>query len=1001
MVGNFQVRCLLIWFIAAGCLPAGEHRGVVKLGNLTIPGATVTARRGDRTVTALTDSQGSYVFPGLEDGAWSIHVEMRGFAPADREVVVPGTAEWSLTILPLAKLNQADVNAEVRQAEAPKVEIKLPPRINAPAATNTTSGFQRTEVNASSAAVTSTEVAPEIAKRAADAFLVNGSVNNAASSPFTTLAAFGNNRAPGRWQYNGNLGVILGNSVLDARPFSLTGQNTLRPAYNKITGLATIGGPIRIPGLLRRGPQFTLNYQWTRNRNVTTQSALVPTAAERIGDFSQTLTPRGPPVQVIDPDTGEAVAGNRIPYDRLRPEALALLAFYPLPNFNGQARYNFQVPLVNGFHQDALQFRTVRQIGRRDNVSGTLQLQSQRSDNPNLFGFLATRRQLSTTPTANWRHTFNSRFFVNIGYQFTRNAIRNVPFFAGRFNVSGAAGITGNNQDQVNWGPPTLNFANGIAALGEAQYATTRNQTQGVSVEVSRSRSRHNFTYGFDFRRQQWNLLTQQDPRGTFTFTGAAAGSDFAGFLYGVPDTASIAFGNADKYFRANSWDGYVSDDWRFRTGFSLTLGVRWEYNSPIAERYGRLVNLSLANNFASVAPAVARDSGPLLEPDRNNIAPRMGFAWKPLPASSLVVRGGYGVYFDNSIYLPIATQMAQQAPLSTSLRVQNSAANRLTLAHGFRGAANITDTTFAIDRRFRAGYAQHWQLLAQRDLRFGLQMVATYLGIKGTRAVQQFLPNTFPAGAVNPCAACPSGFSYMTSNGNSTRQSGTFQLRRRLRRGFTAEAQYTWAKAIDNAALGGEGFLIAQNWLDLRAERARSDFDQRHVIGIQTQYTTGATSRLGFLSGGRTGAIFREWTFVTQLNFGTGRPLTPTFFAPVHGTGVTGSIRADYLGLDPYEAPPGLHLNPAAYGAPVSGQWGNAGRNTITGPSQLTMNASAGRTFRWGDHLNADLRIDATNVLNHPLFPSWNTVITSAQFGLPNPAGQMRLFQTTLRVRF
>jgi hypothetical protein len=337
---------------------------------------------------------------------------------------------------------------------------------------------------------------------------------------------------------------------------------------------------------------------------------------------------------------------------------------------------------------------------------------------------------------------------------------------------------------------------------------------------------------------------------------------------------------------------------------------------------------------------------------------------------------------------------MAQQAPLSTSLRVQNSVAHPLTLADGFRGSPNILDTTFAIDPRFRTGYAQNWQLSVQRDLPFALQLVATYLGIKGTRSVQQFLPNTFPAGAVNPCATCPSGFSYMTSNGNSTRHAGTLQLRRRLRRGFTADVQYTFAKAIDDAALAGSGFLIAQNWLDLRAERARSNFDQRHVVAFQTQYTTGSGS-------GRTGVLFREWTATTQLNYGTGMPLTPTSFSSVRGTGVTGSIRANYTGADPYDAPAGLHLNPAAYAAPAPDQWGNAGRNTITGPAQFSLNASATRTFRWGDRLNADLRVDATNVLNHPVFPSWNTVITSAQFGLPNPAGQMRTLQTSLRVRF
>jgi hypothetical protein len=119
-----------------------------------------------------------------------------------------------------------------------------------------------------------------------------------------------------------------------------------------------------------------------------------------------------------------------------------------------------------------------------------------------------------------------------------------------------------------------------------------------------------------------------------------------------------------------------------------------------------------------------------------------------------------------------------------------------------------------------------------------------------------------------------------MTSNGDSTRQAGTLQLRRRLRQGLAAEVQYTWAKGLDDAALGGSGFLIAQNWLDLRAERGRSNFDQRQVATFQAQYTTGAGA--GGFPTGRTGALFREWTVVTQVNFGTGLPLTPTSFSSV-----------------------------------------------------------------------------------------------------------------------
>ena len=98
---------------------------------------------------------------------------------------------------------------------------------------------------------------------------------------------------------------------------------------------------------------------------------------------------------------------------------------------------------------------------------------------------------------------------------------------------------------------------------------------------------------------------------------------------------------------------------------------------------------------------------------------------------------------------------------------------------------------------------------------------------------------------------------------------------------------------------------------------------------------------------------------------------------------------------------PPGLFLNPAALAAPASGHWGNAGRNSITGPAQFSLNASMARTFRFSDRVSADLRIDATNALNHVTFPSWNTIVASAQFGLPIAANAMRTVQATLRVRF
>ena len=110
------------------------------------------------------------------------------------------------------------------------------------------------------------------------------------------------------------------------------------------------------------------------------------------------------------------------------------------------------------------------------------------------------------------------------------------------------------------------------------------------------------------------------------------------------------------------------------------------------------------------------------------------------------MIRAGYGVYYNTSVYLPIVTQMAQQSPLSKSLSVQNSPGNPLSLANGFNATPAITANTFGVDPNFRVGYSQNWQMSIQRDLPGALVATVLYLGSKGTREMQEFLPNTYPA---------------------------------------------------------------------------------------------------------------------------------------------------------------------------------------------------------------------------------------------------------------
>ena len=193
----------------------------------------------------------------------------------------------------------------------------------------------------------------------------------------------------------------------------------------------------------------------------------------------------------------------------------------------------------------------------------------------------------------------------------------------------------------------------------------------------------------------------------------------------------------------------------------------------------------------------------------------------------------------------------------------------------------------------------------------------------------------------------------------------------------------------------------IAQNWLNLHAERSLSSFDQRHLLNLQAQYTSGEGLGGGTLMSGWPGRLLKEWTVVATSVVGTGLPETPVYLAAVPGTGYTGTIRPNPTGAPISMSRGSQHLNPAAYTAPLPGQWGTAGRNSITGPSQFSLDSSVARTFRPSGRFYLDLKVAATNMLNHPVFTGWNTTVNSTQFGLPLNPNSMRSLETSLRLRF
>jgi hypothetical protein len=1015
--------------LAARALWAAEYHGRVRYGGVAVPGATVTLTQGATELTTVTDSQGLYEFPNVAEGSWKISIELRGFAPLRGSVTIGAAndqGEWTLQMLELKDL------LSMAQTE-PATTSPLKARDNEPPK-------QSAKSEKPEEATPQPPQPSEDTERSADGLLINGSESNAATSQYSMSPAIGNHRPGTKALYNGSFGAFAENAIFDAKPYSLTGLVLPKDNYNRITMVATFGGPIRIPPLLYHGPNFFIAYQWTRNGSANTGTGLMPTEAERNGDLSGLTNAQGGPFTIYDPTTGLPFTGL-IPVSR---QAQALLALYPLPNIQGNTRYNYEASLLSNSHQDALQSRLDKTVGHRDSLYGGFSSQSIRSNNESLFGFVDTTDTLGMDANVNWQHRFERQIFATIGYHFTRLRTELLPHFAYVTNVSGDAGITGNDQDPREWGPPSLAFSSGIAGLTDGNSQFNRNRTDQGLLRISTTRGRHTILAGGDLRRQEYNLLQQQNPRGDFTFTGAAtsangtasatSGSDLADFLLGFPDTSALAYGNADKYLRQTVYNLYVNDDWRVRPELTINAGLRWEYGEPITELEGRLVNLDIAPDFTAAKPVLGSSpTGPvtgekypssLIRADHLGLEPRVALSWRPLPASTLVVRAGYGIYDDTSIYLGAAESMSQQTPLSNSLNVQRSATCPLTLETGFLNCPGTTTENFAVDPNLRVGYAQTWQLSAQRDLPGAMVMTATYLGTKGTHGMQEFLPNTYPIGAANPCPQCPVGFVYRTSGGNLEREAGQIQLRRRLRAGFTANLDYTFAKSVDDdAQVGGQGHtmassataiststastasvgtpIVAQNWLNLRAERSLSSFDQRHLLNLVLQYTTGMGKGGGTLLSGWRGRAFKEWTVFTQITAGSGLPQTPVYFATVPGTGVTGTIRPDRTSAPLYIAANGYFLNSEAYATPASGQWGNAGRNSIRGPATFTMDAALARTLRIRGNYSLDLRLEANNVLNHATFTAWNTITNSTTFGLPASVNAMRNVQLSGRFRF
>jgi hypothetical protein len=492
----------------------------------------------------------------------------------------------------------------------------------------------------------------------------------------------------------------------------------------------------------------------------------------------------------------------------------------------------------------------------------------------------------------------------------------------------------------------------------------------------------------------------------------SGTGYDFADFLLGLPQSSSIRFGTNPIYLRSWSTAAFAQDDYRISRGLSFNVGLRYEYFAPYTERYNHLANLLLNPELTSVTVALAGQSGlptSLVRPEKANFSPRFGYAYRPFARRSLIFRGGYSIFFSGSPYGTIASSMAAQPPFATTATLTTSVTDPLTLQNGFAASPSQTVTnTYAINPNYKLGYAQTWSFAIQNTLPHAVVLELEYIGTKGTDLGVVEAPNESVNSSVDGSQlriADATGFTYQTYGANSIFNAGQTRITRRFQRGMSATALYTYSKSIDDASsFTGTGGNVAQFINNWGLERGLSTFDQRNNLSTTFLLSSPVGVHGMMRNGGWKTAALAGWMLSGTFSATSGNPLTAQIGGNLSNTGGNGALanpRAQATGL-PINSPNYPYFNLLAFTTPAAGQFGNAGVDTIPGLFHTSLNASINRAFRFGDtRRQLQLRLSATNAMNHVIITSFGTTVNSNNYGLPTGASATRAVTLLLRFSF